>query len=403
MTVILPTVRCLVVALALIACADDRARADQVVLDSGVKIDGGLAITKDTPRSQLVIESAYGQIVLPRDRVGRVVNESPGEAEYRRRAPSVSDTVEAQLALAMWCRDNGVSDGMRRHLRRVLELAPDHAEARTLLGFQQVDGQWLTRDDVLAARGLVRWQGEYRTRQEVALLEHQAKQEAQALEWRKQLARWRDDLTGRNPEAARTAEAAFESLREPSAASELLALLADERNLIVRRLLVRTVGQIGTPECLAALVSIALGEPDGELRAEALDYLVADSRPGLTVPFVNALRADDSRVINHAGYALSRLGSAATLEPLIDALVTTHRRKVGNDSGGQGYSLNAASGTTSFGGGGPQIVERQQRNARVLGALVSLTGENYLYDEDAWRRWLASQQTQVAFDLRRDP
>lgn len=389
--------------LVVVLCAEGRVLGDQVVLESGVRIEGQLAPLEKATRSQLAIESPYGRIVLERDRVGRVINESPGEAEYRRRAPSVSDTVEAQLALAMWCRDNGVSKGMRRHLRRVLELDPEHAEARTLLGFQQVDGQWMTRDDVLAARGLVRWQGEYRTRQEVALLEYQEKQEALALEWRRQLAGWRKDLVGRDPEAARTAQTAFENLNDSLATTELLALLGDESDPAVRRLLIQTAGRIGTPECLSAMVSIALGEALGELRAEALDYLVADRRPGLTLPFVNALRADDPRIINHAGYALGRLGSRATIEPLIDALVTSHRRKVGNDSGGQSYSMNAASGTTSFGGGGPRIVERQERNARVLEALVSLTGENYLYDKAAWRRWLASQQTQVAFDLRRDP
>ncbi|MEO0531117.1 MAG: HEAT repeat domain-containing protein [Planctomycetota bacterium] len=390
------------VVLATAACTTILVHADEVVLDSGARLRGGVATNDETPRSQLAIESAYGKLVLPRDRVSRVINESPGEAEYRRRAPSVSDTVEAQMALAMWCRDNGVRDGMRRHLQRVLELAPDHAEARTLLGFQQVDGRWMTRDDVLAARGLVRWQGEYRTRQEVALLKHEECQEAEALAWRRQLASWRDDLVGRDGEAARIAEEAFENLTDPAVTTELLSLLAEEKNPAVRRLLIRATGRLGTPDCLSALVSVALGDIDDELRAEALDLLVADGRPGLTVPFVNALRSDDPRIINNAGHALGRLGSIAIVDPLIDALVTTHRRKVGNDSGGQSYSLNTASGTTSFGGGGPRIIKQQSRNARVLESLVSLTGENYLYDEEAWRRWLAGQQTQVAYDLRRD-
>lgn len=376
--------------------------ADSLVLRDGGQLHG-VSLTEPQPdRQHLTAESLHGRIVLDRKLVERVHRETPAEIEYRRRAPTVSDTVKAQFALAAWCRDNGVSEGMRRHLKRVLELAPDHAEARALLGYQQVDGRWMTRDEVLASRGLVRWGGGYRTKQEAALLERNAEREAEQIAWRKRLASWRSDLDRRDPETARAASDALDTVADPAAIPELLKLFGREPSPSVRRKLVDVIARFGTAATLGALADLALADPDPELRAMAREHLAADNRPGLTAPFVGALRSKENAIINNAGDALAALASPSTIDPLIDALVTTHRWRVGNESGGDTYSMNTATGTFGFGGGGPQEIKREIPNPRVLAALVHLTGENYLYDKAQWRAWLAGQQLEQAVDLRRD-
>jgi hypothetical protein len=266
--------------LATIAAAQS-APADQVELSNGSRLDAQVANEPAESRSHVALESEYGKLVLDRDRVPRVVTETPAEADYRRRSPSVSDTVEAQFALANWCRDNGVADGMRRHLGRVLELDPEHAEARMLLGYQQVDGRWMTRDDVLAARGLVRWKGEYRTPQEVALLEMEAKAEAAALAWRTQLAEWRKNLDGADRDAARSAEESLIALSDPAAVPELFKLLADEQAPAVRRLYMKSLGSLATPDSLGALAQHAICDNDPEVRAIAVEQLIATGRAGV--------------------------------------------------------------------------------------------------------------------------
>lgn len=375
---------------------------DEVVLDSGARLRGRLVESDTSDRSRVVIATPYGELAIDRDRVRRIVEQSPAEAEYARRSPSVSDTAEAQFALSMWCRDNGHAEGMKRHLRRVLELQPDHEEARTLLGFQQVDGQWMTREDVLASRGLRRWQGEFLTQQEVELLQKTEQIEAAQIAWRRRLAKLRTDLNHRNAETARLAAATLDNLADPEAVPELLSLLADETEPLVRRRLVAIVGRLGTRPCLIALADLALSDPDLEIRAVALDFLAADGRPGLAVPFVAALNSPNNVTVNYAADALAMLGSPAVIDPLIDALVTTHRWKTGNDSGGDTYSVSPGAGTTSFGGGGPKIIEKQLQNPRALAALVHLTGVNFLYDKPRWKAWLASQQEEQAPPLRRD-
>lgn len=393
----------LVSTLGLLAALAGMASGDEVRLRSGARVEGRLVDSPVGDRSRLVLQTEYGSLALDRDRVRRIVEQSPAESEYDRRAPSVSDTTEAQFALAMWCRDNGHAEGMQRHLRRVLELQPDHEEARTLLGYQRVDGEWMTREDVLASRGLRRWQGDFLTVQEIELLQRTERVDDTLLEWRRRLADLRSDLDDRDPEVARQALETLESLADPAATAELISLLAEEEVPLVRRKLTAVIGRLGTRAGLVALADLALTDPDAEVRAIALEQLADDGRPGLTVPFVAALRSPNNATVNLAANALAALGSAAVLDPLIDTLVTTHRWKTGNDSGGDTYSVSPGAGTFGFGGGGPKVIEKQIQNARVLAALVHLTGVNFLYDQAKWKAWLASQQQEQAPPLRRDP
>lgn len=379
--------------------------ADEVLLANGARIVAEVAPADAGSRGVAALATPYGRLVIDRSEVVATKAESPAETEYRRRAPTVSDTVEAQFALASWCRDNGVAEGMRRHLRRVLELAPDHAEARMLLGYQQVDGRWMTRDDVLVARGLVRWRGSYRTPQEVALLEAAERREAAALAWRRELAGWRADLVGGDREASRVARERFEGLTDPDAVPELLELLDEESFPEARRVMVRALGGLATADALGALVRRAVVDIDPEVRAEAVERLAAADSPGAAAPLAAALRADDPRVVNTAAWALGELGATAAVEPLVDALVTTHRRRVGNDSGGDSYTMTfgQGAGTFGFGGGGPRIEDHESRNPAVLEALAKLTGVNFQFDKSRWREWLASRQNEPQADLRRDP
>ena len=70
---------------------------------------------------------------------------------YRRLREKSPETAKGQLELAGWCAKNKLADRARAHLTRVLELDPDHAEARRLLGYRSVDGVWLSQQEVREA------------------------------------------------------------------------------------------------------------------------------------------------------------------------------------------------------------------------------------------------------------
>ncbi|MGL4512320.1 MAG: hypothetical protein ACRCT8_04460 [Lacipirellulaceae bacterium] len=394
--------------LALLATAllGGASRADVVELTSGGRVEGSVVTDPERSRNELVIENPWGRVVVPRTAAAKITTRSPAEVEYERRAPTVSDTVESQLALARWCRDNGLAEQVRTHLARVVELDPEHAEARKQLGHQQVGGRWMSRDEVLAARGLVRHQGAYRTHQEVELLERQRLADEKARGWKARLRALRRDLDDRRPEVARNAADALASLGEPGAAGPLAELLLEERDPLAKQLLARAAAALPSPATLGAVARVAIDDDNPETRAAAAEALQAAGErgaQGLAGPFVGALGAKSNETVNRAADALALLGREQSIGPLIDALVTVHKFRVGNDGGGDTYSMNTGTGQYSFGGGGPKVISQPLENPRVLEALVGLTGENFGFDEPAWRAWLASRQIDEQFDLRRDP
>jgi hypothetical protein len=110
-----------------------------------------------------------------------VAGKKPRLAAYLQNREKYRNTVEDQLALAKWCKTAGLKDEWRAHLGNVLALNPDHAEARAALGYQLVDGVWLTPKEID--------QGKSRASAAVAALN----------KWKPKLTAIRDALTSSNP------------------------------------------------------------------------------------------------------------------------------------------------------------------------------------------------------------
>ncbi len=82
------------------------------------------------------------------DAVPKIAASSRLLANYRRLRSTTRDTAEAQLALANWCARVRLFDQERAHLTRVVEREPDFAEARVRLGFQKINGRWVSREEL---------------------------------------------------------------------------------------------------------------------------------------------------------------------------------------------------------------------------------------------------------------
>jgi len=63
-------------------------------------------------------------------------------------------------------------------------------------------------------------------------------------------------------------------------------------------------------------------------------------------------------------------------------------------------SFNSAGGFSM--GGGPKIFTRQIENPQVFDALTSMTGQNFGYNQVAWRSWYATQVRYEVINGRRD-
>ena len=260
--------------------------------------------------------------------------------------------------------------------------------------------QRLSPQELMTARGFVRYRGMWRTVQEIELIERSDRVNLAQREWTIRLERLRKRL-----DDSRQAEAAVEEIREiadPFAVPALAAALGKERMPRVRADYVEALSHIRGAEAMTALVSVAVDHADPETRILAAERLV-DIGPEMAAQAIaGALGGADNARINRAAEALGRLGSASAVGPLIGALETEHMLVVG---GGAPEGSTTATFTPSGGGlsmgGGPKRQKTRVQNQRVLEALVKITGENFDWNTAAWRAWQANRQLPPDFDPRR--
>jgi len=125
--------------------------ADTVVLKNGLEVSGAVAEKGGT-----VEVACDGKTrVFPRDRVAEIRRgESPAEEFTRRAAALADDDAAGWFKLGLWARANGVprtSDAFER----VIEIDPDHRAARRELGYERIDGDWVSGDEAMRRKGFV--------------------------------------------------------------------------------------------------------------------------------------------------------------------------------------------------------------------------------------------------------
>jgi PBS lyase HEAT-like repeat len=379
--------------------------ADVVELAGGGRLEGKLLPTDETNKSTYTIDLATGgRVTIARSQVTKIDPITADEAEYQKLARSSPDTVDAHWKLAEWCRDHKLRGQRQRHLERILELDPNHAQARSALGFQQRNGEWMNRDDVMAARGMVLYDGRYVTPQQVELLEQQKDSRVTQADWRNRIEQLRRSLTGRRQERSAQALTEIRSIRDPQAADAIVEVLRRESAPDLKRLWIEVASQIDSRATIDALVHLSLVDQDDDIRHLSLEYLIKSGRPGLATPYIRSLKDKDNVIINRAGAALGQIGDRDAIGPLIDALITKHKVKISDANPDQhAYTFSKDGGGFSFGGSAPQAIVQPMRNPAVLDSLVKLAGTSFDYDQVQWRGWLAAQAKATAIDVRRDP
>jgi hypothetical protein len=395
--------RRLLLALAwMLLATGNAAWADVFELTDGGRVSGTL-VERGQDEEYVIRTDNGATVTLDKSQVRKVTPVDDNLLEYNERSRSVPDTVEAHRQLAEWCKEHRLSKLMDHHLERILQLDPGDEQARESLGFQKYQGRWLTRDQIMEARGLRLYDGAYRTRQDIALREQEKQRETAETDWYRNIATWRRWLDNRRAEEALQN---IREIRDPYAAPALVKLLDKEDNLQVRQLYLSALGELKHPAAIQKLVDLSLQDPDRETRQQCLDYLLRVHRPVSLTPYVKALKSPDNAVVLRAAEALKRIGDPAAISPLIDALVTTH--KYDNPDAAPGdfnasFSPSGGGAGFSFGGGGNKIVKIDVQNAEVRMALMELSrGQDFQYNENAWRRWFVNQQVHDTVDARRD-
>jgi hypothetical protein len=394
--------------LAVLFFLSSAASAEVFVLAEGGRVTGKLLNPKRSPKDQYVIQADDGaKVTLDAAQVTKVLRPKPEDAEYERIAPTYPDTAAAQWDLAQWCREHKLTAQRRVHLRRVIELEPNHAQARHALGYSQVDGKWTTQEEAMTSQGYIRVGGRWVLPQEKDIAEKKRQLDTDQQEWCQKLKRWRNWLGTKRDQDGRKSIA---EATDPAAVKGLAIGLNDDRDPQVRLLFVETLAKIDVREAAGALAIASLYDEIEDVRLTCLDHLQTKKRPEVVSYYVGKLtpKKNSNEIINRAGVGLGRMKDPSAIKPLIDAVVTTHKFRV-TKAGGDG-AMGASFGSGPGGGGtglsmgqGPKFVYRDIQNQSVLDALVALTGHNFNYDKQAWKYWYAAQKKSPdTMDARRD-
>lgn len=395
--------RLLLVGPILLGLAHGSARAEIFILSSGGRVVGELVNRDENPRKQYIIELENGsRLTLDAAQVEKIERPKAAVLEYEKIRADYPDTVAGQWSLAEWCREKKLLTQRETHLKRILELDPDHADARKALGYTKIDGKWQRRDDLMKERGYVYSKGKWMLPQEIEQQAEKAKQEATSVEWAQKIARWRKWLGTKKDDEAKEE---LRKITDPAALKPIIQGLKTEQSPDVRVLLVEVLRNIDTPEAERALTIDAIDDASEEVRLTCLDYLKTKRRPDAVAYFVGKLKAKDNDTVNLAGVALREMRDPSAIRPLIDALVTTHRIKVFQPSGDTSANFSNGPGGGGNGlsvGNKPRFIQKDFANQAVLDALVAITGQNFSWDRQAWIAWQNAQKKPESLDARRD-
>jgi len=367
--------------------------------------------------SDHVVLQTYTGITLKlaRSQIATTHRESKMEAEYRRRAPRVADTVEDQWKLAEWCRVNRLREQRRIHLLRIIDHDPDHAKARHGLGFSFVNGQWRLPEDWQQSEGYIRYLGRWRTTQEIELMKAREQRERAQRTWLVRIKRLRKSL---NTDRASEVRQQILAISDPHAVHALSENLKKERYRAVKLLYVKALGKIGDSAAFKTLIETSLNDPDQEVFHTCADEVVDRKPPFAVAAYVKGLKDPNNVRVNRSAQVLARLDAREAFVPLIEALVTVHtisQRPHGSRSADSmtttfvapansaAEAITPAGGTSFTARNQALVIRVPVQNQAVLAALVQLSdGASFGFNKQAWTNWYdANRRRVVTVDGRR--
>ena len=376
-----------------------------LLLKDGGTLEGELLNPDEINRKVFRIKTPEGlEIALDAKSVERVQpHERDALIAYNRDAPLTRSTVENHLYWAKWCHEHQLPGQAQVHWQQILELDPDHVEARKVLGYSRTQSGWVSPRDTLERRGFIQdRQGRWKTPQQIeveAILTHQ-NEEAQ--HWQRTVRELYRRLP--NPQT----EAELLSIRHPAAFLPIRKILIEETNPERRKMLLRLLAQFSDVHSLQFVAGWAIrpDEPYDDIKKMCVEELQKriKEQPEIRSIVMNVYRSSlkpraDQEVIHLAAQVIGDLGGYEAVPELIEVLVVTKTETFqppvptyGFGSGGTGFSQP----------GGPQTRQIPVTHQPVLSALRRLTEVNFDFNQGAWREWYRQSQRSPSLNLRRD-
>lgn len=407
-------------------------RGDVIVLRQGGEVRG--QITSDRlaeGNRDVTIRTLTGALLtIPRSEIESLSRRRMVYEEYEQLRRQTADTVAAQWELAEWCRRKELPDRRQTHLRRMIELEPDHAAARKGLGYSFQEGRWVTQDEIMTARGYLKYKGKYVLQQELELLLREQRESDAEKAWYRKVKMWYGWANDPRPERREEGVRSLKEIRDANAIPALYRTFSNDAHEESRLFYISILAGVGDERTLGPLLTQSLQDSSLDVRHAAVKAMFSldfDMEKALAV-YVKSLQNEANVVVNRAGYALGELTREADypriIPNLINALVTTHKYRVRVPDKNSGISIRSdgqfatagtpippdiavmlATGQLPFGIQVQEVyppgqslrmkvitVQRQHENTSVLNALTKLTGQDFGPNPAAWQAWWSSAE-----------
>lgn len=374
--------------------------ADILHLKDGGQIDGKII---EQSASQYRVRTIYGTIAVATASVERVEAATSVFDRYDGKLKEAGDSADNQTDLGIWCKDNGLRSEARKHLARAIELEPDHPRAHEALGHARVDGKWIEPAATPPASRPTTRKAEPEDDEQQLISQTQFR-------WARQIRAVRTNyLNAVDAKLIAEGRKRIAAIRDPLAILPLVQILS-EGNLSCRETLVDSLKRFGEDESTLNLAALALLEREDGLREAVVGELVRRRDPRVDSQFRKALSTDNDEVIKRAAAALGALRCEPAVPDLIERLTALRRKTVevpipayfgsmaeefgprGTISLGGHVKYRPVIGVGTAGAFVRLETAMQKRDVTVFRtevqqALVAITGENFGFEADEWRRW----------------
>lgn len=300
-------------------------------------------------------------------------------APYQRQRDRTPDTVAGQLALAAWCKEEGLAPQMRAHLSRVLELDANQPDARRELGYIRAGGQWVSREERETDEMLAR------------------AEQASLTQWRGTMEEIRAGLLQRSLAKQQGAAARLRGLRDPSTIPAMEAIISPASDNAAK-VVVEVLGSLSDPAASLSLARHAIYYPSHEVRAAAAKQLSPRDKFSYVPQLVGMMYSPvDSRFVatvlpsGRIGYrhAFVREGQDRREILVLDLeyFRVAQNGGSGSDSAARAVVDAALTAAQRESGVRAQNEFQMQLNDRISWTLNQATGQNLAAQPETWWTW----------------
>jgi hypothetical protein len=410
-------------------------QADTITLRGGGQVEGKVVPDpKDKDRVQVWLLTGRKPLSMKKVQIVEVVAKPTALDAYFDKKKKAAGTPQSQYDLGIWCEQNKLVDLAKLHFEDALSIDKSFAPAHKKLGHVYHGGYWVTRDELNAIQGLVKYKGRWVSAEERSQRMADDKLLADKREWVARIKMLRQSIVSSSTDRRREAESQLMAIREGEAVAALLYVLGSDEEPM-RILLSQVLSVIPEEPATLGLVKQILAEPSPTLRPIIFEKLKERDRPTVVRALVRALGSNQIMTINRAAWTLNNLSADDAVPALIRALLTYEQRiimvppnnnngpsiagsplvPIGINNGGAAFMTPpaVAPGVVAFGTVStpayatpgifqsvgaqintepePRVVTFTYRNTEVLAALQKLTGQDFDYNVPAWREWMSRE------------